>query len=264
MKFAFEENSTLAALLERMRETCAAMLEGVVPVKAREILPVSTNLYGRPATGELYLLREGSLTVSFEDREIYLLEEGDVVFGEGAAKTPLAIQSDFATILDVYSFGDILLTPKGGKNLITLVSLNQALLAAAVAAVHRGEKKANPSIRTLAKGEVLCTEGELSDHVFTLLEGHATVSTGGETIGEIHADEMIGVIGALCGVPRIATVTASVDSLVMSLGKDDFIELLSLRPHTVIKLIENFARIISTGNQQIKDMKTQAKICQGF
>ena len=129
--------------------------------------------------------------------------------------------------------------------------------------LHRGENRASPAIRSIAKGEAIVKEGEISDQVYTLIEGHAIVSSGGETVGQVQADELIGVIGALCGIPRIATVTASVDSLVMSLPKEDFVELLALRPQTVIKLIEDFARIISESNQTLRGWKASTRDFDG-
>lgn len=263
MKFVFEENEALSTTLSEVRISAAAMVEGLVPEQQRLILPVSTEFSTLPQQDHLYILREGALSVSFEGRELFVFEAGDLVFCPHTAMT-LSLLSDFATAFEVFAINDILKSPPRSTQLVRAIALYQTALAGLVAMLNKGERRTQPAIRSVAKGEVIVREGEVSDQVFTLIEGHAHVSTQGEVVGEVHADELVGVIGALCGIPRIATVTTSVDSLVMSLGKDDFIELLSLRPQTVIKLIENFARIISSSNQQLRDIKAQTKLCQGY
>jgi CRP/FNR family transcriptional regulator, cyclic AMP receptor protein len=255
MRFIFEENQELSLLKSQFAKAVAELINVCEPVLANTLIAAETDLSTLSERTGLYLLREGTLNVSIDNRELFVFEQGDAIFIDSEAKTQLCIKSDFATRVDFYSSNQIALGLGAGEKLMRCVILQQALLAQLIGQLFKGEQSVQPAIRSVKAGEVIIREGEISDQVFTLLEGHAQVFAAGQIVGEVNADELLGVIGALCDMPRIATVTASEDSLLMSLGKDQFIDLLSLRPHTVVKLIQDFARIISTTNQELLALK---------
>ena len=255
MRFIFEENQELIRLKTQLAKAIEGLLVGLEPTSALILIPAATDVRNHASSTGIYILREGFLSVSFDDRELFVLEEGDAVFFDADSAAQLRTQSDFATRVDFYSAAQIAKGERSCATLISCVALQQALFAHLLALLFKGEKRSNPLVRNVKAGEVIISEGEISDQVFTLIEGHAAVSTAGHVVGEVNVDELIGVIGALCDIPRIATVTATKDSLLMSLGKDEFVDLLSLRPHTVVKLIKDFARIISSSNQELLSLK---------
>ena len=62
----------------------------------------------------------------------------------------------------------------------------------------------------LAKGQVLCREGQSGGDFFILLSGAADVSAGGKVIRTLREGEFFGEIAVLDNGPRSATVTVSV------------------------------------------------------
>lgn len=259
MKFIFEESDEIIQIKEELVRVQGALLQGALPVQSQEVIPAETDLAELAKADGFYLLREGMLSVISNQRELFFYEEGDLLFNAQGRASTIRICSDFATKCDYYSISSFGRNPDSMKYLYQLMLLQQEMMISLVKHLHRGEKRAEPTVHSIRAGEHIVQEGVVSDRVYTLLEGHAEVTSGGEVVGEINADEIVGVIGAICGIPRIATVTATKDSLVMSLGKEDFIDLLSLRPQTIIRLIENFARIISASNKDIKEFRGKTK-----
>ncbi|CAN7548280.1 patatin-like phospholipase family protein [Mesorhizobium sp. LjNodule214] len=78
--------------------------------------------------------------------------------------------------------------------------------------------------RVLRRGEVLVREGDPSDRFFIVLSGRFTVhkrdSTG--SVAEIAQGELVGEIGFFADLPRMATVRAARDSIVLEISRNHF------------------------------------------
>lgn len=259
MKFMFEETEEMLRVREELALAQTALLKKALPDESQKIIPANINLVGFARSEGFFVLREGVLSVISDQRDLFIYQAGDMVFDSLSLASKVSIRGDHAVKCDFYSVDSFLRDPDGARSFCRLVRLHQEMMVVLVKHLHRGEKRTEPAIHTIRAGEHIVTEGITSDRVYLLIEGHAEVFSGGERVGEVKADEVVGVIGALCGVPRIATVTATVDSMVMSLSKEDFADLLSLRPQMVIKLIEDFARIISASNKELREFKSMSQ-----
>ena len=85
--------------------------------------------------------------------------------------------------------------------------------------------------RTIDKGQILFTEGDVSDSVVVLIAGHMKVlvysKDGGEFIvNTVAPGETIGEVGVLSNGPRSATVQATEESVVLSLPGSVIIDLI--------------------------------------
>src|SRR6266545_3328097 len=74
-----------------------------------------------------------------------------------------------------------------------------------------GVARAMTSVRQAAEGVVICTEGEVADRWWIVLDGMADVTSRGLYIATIGPGETIGELALLDGEPRTATVTATTD-----------------------------------------------------
>ncbi|MDF1782060.1 MAG: cyclic nucleotide-binding domain-containing protein [Alcanivoracaceae bacterium] len=81
-------------------------------------------------------------------------------------------------------------------------------------------------------GEVVVTEGEPGDRFFVLKQGKAMVTrkqgNRDETLAAFGAGSFFGEDALISDTPRNATVTMTSDGVLMSLGKDDFRDLLQV------------------------------------
>jgi MFS family permease len=71
--------------------------------------------------------------------------------------------------------------------------------------------------------EVVCRQGEPGDRFYIVDEGQLAVSVDGRPASKIGPGGYFGEVALLRDVPRTATVTASVDSRLLALGRDAFI-----------------------------------------
>lgn len=82
--------------------------------------------------------------------------------------------------------------------------------------------------RTLAKGTEVVRAGDAGDEFFLIATGSMEVLDGnGGRVGELRAGDHFGEIALLRDVPRVATVRAVEDALVLVLAKSDFIAAMS-------------------------------------
>lgn len=101
--------------------------------------------------------------------------------------------------------------------------------------------------RVLRRGEVLVHEADPSDRFFIVLSGRFTVHKGElpSPVAEIGQGELVGEVGFFAGLPRMATVVAARDSIVLEIRGDQFEKaakgLPSLRQAVIVFLARRFA-----------------------
>jgi len=84
-----------------------------------------------------------------------------------------------------------------------------------------------------------------------LIEGHADVLVDGKKVGEVLSDEIFEAMAAFSDTARNVTVRATKSCVVLSLPAQQFIGLMSSRPATVLKLINDMARALVTANKTL-------------
>lgn len=97
------------------------------------------------------------------------------------------------------------------------------------------------SIMRLARGEILLHQGEASDCMFALVSGRLQVFVEGREgernlVGELRAGETVGEIGLIDGNPRMGTVIASRDSLLVRVSEAGFNRLVLWNADSLLKI----------------------------
>jgi hypothetical protein len=72
-------------------------------------------------------------------------------------------------------------------------------------------------------GESLVREGEPGDRFYVLLDGEVQVTIGGRSVRTLAAGDWFGEIALLHNVPRTATVTATTEAKLWTLGRRTFL-----------------------------------------
>jgi len=113
---------------------------------------------------------------------------------------------------------DARLTAPAGLELLRAVPMFIPLTPATV------EGLARKLVRVPARaGEVVLTEGAESDRFFIIESGRVEVTHDGAVLRHEGPGEFFGEIGLLRDVPRTATVTAVEDTVLLALGRDEFL-----------------------------------------
>ena len=114
--------------------------------------------------------------------------------------------------------------------------------------------------RSLANGQPLCQSGEASDELYVLIAGSLGVTApGGTRVATLYPVTTVGEMGVITGQTRSATVAADQASVVLTLGKRRFEQLLKSDPRlqgTVYRnIISSLAEKVSGDNERIHTNK---------
>ncbi len=90
-------------------------------------------------------------------------------------------------------------------------------------------------VRSLATGDTLCQQNKLESELFVILMGEVEVieEVDGKQIriGKLRSGDLVGEIGALFGVPRIASVMATTPAVVLEISASEFTRLIDKTPN---------------------------------
>lgn len=95
------------------------------------------------------------------------------------------------------------------------------------------------------KGEIVMKEGESSDALYAILEGHMEILRSGSAVKSLLPGEHFGEMGLFNNRPRSATVKALTNSRLLVIERARFNELLKKEPQLGVKLLWCFAQVLS-------------------
>ena len=91
------------------------------------------------------------------------------------------------------------------------------------------------AVRTLPAGETLCKQNRLEKELFIILMGEVEIieEVDGKniSIGKLQSGDLVGEIGALFTVPRIASVVTTIPTVVLEISASEFISLIDKTPN---------------------------------
>jgi CRP-like cAMP-binding protein len=91
-------------------------------------------------------------------------------------------------------------------------------------------------------GETIVAEGDPGDALYFVLDGRVRVHKAGRTVAELGAREVFGEMAILDPGPRSASVTALTDVTLLTIGRDDFDDIMRDRPEVPIGVIKVLVR----------------------
>ncbi|MBX7138264.1 MAG: cyclic nucleotide-binding domain-containing protein [Oligoflexia bacterium] len=253
MQPAVESIPELEALNAESRRVSAALLTHLSPIQSDMRIDAQSQL---PADGHFYLLREGLVQYFYGARQIGIFEAGDLINLEHQRFSPaVRFQTDFAVVVDVYALTDLQAQLDSHAPVremwSSLISVHAARLGAVSASLSKLHSEVAPKLLQFERGETIIRQNDKADKVYTLLDGSAEAIVDGKVVGKILGDEIFGALAAINGAPRTATVRCTSTCTVLSLPAENFIQLLDTHPHTVLKMIEDMARVIKELNAQV-------------
>ncbi len=114
---------------------------------------------------------------------------------------------------------DATLRPPEDAELLRRIPIFAPMPTASVEVLARGVGR-----RHVAAGEAILREGEDSDLFFVIESGRVEVTQAGQVLRHEGPGEFFGEIGLLRDVPRTATVTATEDTDLVTVAREDFLE----------------------------------------
>jgi len=258
-----EQPAEFSELNTKCKELVAEILGVITPTQTAIKLIAGSVLYSTVNDNDkLYVLRDGSLSYSRQERQIFYFEPGDLIglenhFCSGGVK----IAADFAVVVDEYNYEDLRKALASTSHLQSIwtqyFAFQLHLFSLMISQLTKEDDQVAPDFRHFKPGEIIIEQGAESHEVFNLIEGHAEVFVDGVLVGEVLADEIFGAMASLSDTKRTATVKADSNCLVLALPKDNFIQLIESRPYTVLKMVHDMARTIVALNEQVVKLGRQ-------
>lgn len=262
MKPLLETPQEFNLLNEELRKCVSQLLEAL-KIEKQSIIVKSGYDFANESDFQdsLVVLTDGNLIYERLDRQIFSYEPGDIVGIERLFKSAskVKISSISPVTVDIYPanqfFSALMKNPTLLDTWSEILVLMLELYASIISSLALVKlKNANPKKYTVSAGDTIVREGESGSEVFYVIEGKANVSINGSKVGDIHKDEVFGVLAALGGVPRTATVTADTECQILVVEKTDFAELIKAKPEAFEKVMQDTARAIRDLNLSVSKL----------
>lgn len=262
-----EVDVSFAALSRQFRKLAQDLLERA-KVDAQPLLLANTRdaIAAGLNPNRIYRVDSGTLTVTYDRKALYTLEEGDLVLPDAglqasAANAVLNYQSEDTVKLsgfDTLQFMQGVLGDRENARAWTkLLLTQQALMVRCIASLSDRETQATPGFQYFNPGEVIIQQGDRADYVFSLFEGEAEVLVDNVVVGQINEGEIIGALAVLTEQPRSATVRAKTRCAVVKVPRDQFAVLIRSNPTMIQSLLVDMARHIMRLNKQVVDLSVR-------
>lgn len=251
---------TLTTLAQHIKTLASQLIDGLsTDGEAFTVMNSSDILAGQD--GDRFLLvKSGQVQCQQDQKIVCSADEGDLIgllkarqFSEG----PYACEGEVVFI--PYSYAALEEhcenSPERqkcwGDYLLALSCFYSQALA------HEMPKQFKPATGFLQfdKGDVIISQGEKAECVYTLLEGSAEVIHDDVKVGEVKAEETFGAIAVFTNQPRNATVVATSSCSVLAVRKDEFLDLVSHQPQVCMSMIEEMADKINQLNRQVLSLQ---------
>lgn len=256
-----EVDPSFAALSRQLRKQAEDLLGRVAATgQPLHLAGGGDAIVGGLNPNRVYRVEQGTLTVTYNDRHLYMLEEGDLVLpdaglqasAESAVLNYLAngpVQLSGFDTLDLMHA--VLEQREIGRIWTKLLLTQHALMVRAIAALTDREERHTPGFQYAAPGEAIINQGDRADYVFSLFEGEAEVLVDGVVVGQIGEGEIIGAMAVLTEQPRSATVRAKTRCALVKVPRDQFSSLIRANPNMIQSLLVDMARHIMRLNRQV-------------
>ncbi len=256
MHLASNEFEALAELGQKITQISHSLTEDFTPEGEPITLAGSDDLFAGTSPTQLLQITSGQVHYRISGKLTLIYGPGDILGLSRMLSLPDGTYSstDALTLqpLERDTFIAHVCRDEKRQKLWSYFLISQtSWLQQALAQEMRQEYQPHAGFLRFAPGETIIAEGDEADLVYTLLEGRAHAVCNGVVVGEIHSDEIFGALAVFTGQKRIASVVANTDCTVLTVHKEEFIELVEHQPHICIGLIEEMAQKIKQLNEQL-------------
>lgn len=259
-----EQPAYADALINRLQHIPVRLLEGLMPCGPSLEFAAVDDLGVLLPGNQLFMLENGLLHGSIDDRALFYLHEGDLIgLRQGTELPRCRFRSDSPLALMPYLrsefFQHIYADLERSELFLQYMTGQAVLLSDAVVRLKKPEFRSTNGFQRVASGEVLIRQGDEPDQVFVLIDGHAEAFVDGHKVGDIPKDEIFGAMAVFTGEKRNASVITSEASTVMLIPKDQFLSLTQSNPKIAHSLIESMARRIDLLNKEVTQLRLPAE-----
>ncbi|MGH1470910.1 MAG: Crp/Fnr family transcriptional regulator [Cellvibrionaceae bacterium] len=251
-----KNNQTLMDAAQRLSGLSKKMTEKLEPDGDIISFDSASDLLNNQPATRLFLIKSGSLNCISDNKLTHIAEAGDLIGLARSLKLPEgAYTTDSPVALIPFQRDALMKSINSSEELqknwtLYLLSLS-SFFSEALKEKTMFDFKPSTGFLYFEKGDNIILQDDSPDCVFTLLEGNADALHDGIKVGEINAGEIFGAMSVFTQQPRNATVTASSDCTVLTVKKEEFLELIAHNPKICLDLLEEMADKINQLNKQV-------------
>ena len=253
-----------ATLAEQFKALVRELLDAVeMPPTSLQVEPTPGGNFRGFDGGQFYVVHGGSITARYQNKTVYVLDEGDILLpdiaGTGDEAIAVFYGSDAGATLHSYPALDFMQRvfddPKATR-LCTRLLITYAGMMLRITAVNTcADIESTPGFEEYEPGAIIIQQGERADYVFNMTAGVAEVLVDDVTVGRIGDGEIFGAMAALTHADRSATVRARTACSVVKVPKEQFTELIKSNPATIHSLLVDMANSIVNLNEQLVGLR---------
>ncbi len=258
MYAVIREPDEVRALFDRAKKILDELFLRIYDGRETVLIPRTDDLFEEAQrTGRFFILSEGNVVWSHEEKDIFVFESGDILgVAENSGVKAGRARTEFAVKAFEYSAAEFLSAIQADSEASALwadfLRCHYSAMTWFVILLMQGEKAFTPHVRSFEEGAVIIEQGSTGTDVFTLLDGgSANVMVDGVKVGEIRENQLFGVFAALTGSRRTATVTAASSCLAVAVSKEEFLDLIKHMPDLALKALTDMSHAITDLNSRI-------------
>jgi AAA family ATP:ADP antiporter len=115
----------------------------------------------------------------------------------------------------------------------------------------------------LSAGDTVIEQGDLGDCMYFIVNGEVRVHEGEHTLDHLAEGDVFGEMALLDAEPRMASVTAAVDTLLLRLDQEPFFELMDDRPEVARGIIRVLLGYLRTRAQDVNELRARLEMFEG-
>jgi len=207
------------------------------------------------APGQLARVESGLIYVNWGPKTVFILQPGDFIFHFDTFENQyLSYMAEESSSICYITTNTLLTLFTTNKQTLyywhNLLLIQNTIFASAYGASIKQGTRPAAGFQRYTAGETIIQEGEQADHVYTLLKGEAFASVKSKQVGKIKEGEIFGALAAITGNIRNASVLAHSNCTVMTVPKEQFIDLIKSQPETCLQMITTMAQQITELNSR--------------
>lgn len=256
MHIPTKQSESISIIALKCRTLIDSLLEGFTLSGDALESNHSTDIFNNQPDTLLFRISEGYINYSVRGKLVTVFEEGDLVglprslgLAEGiySCSEPCTLTPMDRDALITHVNSDV----QRQKNWTYFLVCQQHIYHQALAHEIRTDFQPQAGFQHYQAGDIIIQQGDLADKVYTLLEGHADAVCDGIKVGIINTGEIFGALAVFTRQPRMASVIATSDCLVLAVRKEEFVDLIDHKPQVCMSLIEEMAEKINQLNNQL-------------
>jgi CRP/FNR family transcriptional regulator, cyclic AMP receptor protein len=243
------------------QETLRALLGLIdIPSTETEVTKLEGFSIRGDRTRQFHVLEEGMVRCQLDGKPLFYLEAFDLIGDTPVLLDDRAeISSEFTVRIKSYDRAQFLsavnATPEFARAWSDYLEYRLSMYAELMAALTSKGDPVHASTLHFNKGQVIIVQNSIAKDVYTMLSGEADVYLDDNQIGEVLEGEMFGAMAATTHLTRTASVIARTNCVVLSVPKEYFLTLAESHPRTLLKLIDDMTRIITSQNEKIVQLQ---------